>query len=86
MKSLQLLFLFTILNLTINAQDTLTLTSGAKIPAKVLEINPTTVKYKHFNNITGPDYVEEKSNILTIKYGNGIIDSFKVVKEIKDVH
>jgi len=80
MKSLQLLFLVTILSLTINAQDTLTLTSGIKVPAKVLEVNPATVRYKHGNNMTGPDYVEEKSNIVTIKYGNGIIDSFKVVK------
>lgn len=83
MKSFSFLFALLIICLSANAQDTLTLTSGAKIPAKVLEVNPTTIKYKHGNNMTGPDYVEEKSNILAIKYSNGIIDSFKVVKAVQ---
>lgn len=78
MKSFNLVLILMCLNFVVKAQDTLTLKSGAKIPAKVLEVNPTSVKYKHFNNITGPDYVEDKANILTIKYGNGSVDSFKV--------
>ena len=85
MKSIKLLFLLLIFSLGINAQDTLTLSSGAKIPAKVLEINPTTVKYKHSHNITGPDYIEDKANILSIKYGNGLIDSFKVVQAVQPI-
>lgn len=80
MKPYSLLIIILTFCLSAKAQDTLTLNNGTKIPAKVLEINPTTIKYKHGNNMTGPDYVEEKSNIKAIKYANGIIDSFTVVK------
>ncbi len=79
MKIIKLLFLFSLITISIKAQDTLTMVNGTKIPAKVIEVNPSTVKYKHLNNITGPDYIEDKSNILSIKYGNGTVDTFKIV-------
>ena len=36
------------------AQDIITLTNGAQIQAKVLQINPDNVVYKDYNNLDGP--------------------------------
>ena len=38
------------------AQDMITLRSGESILAKVMEVSPSVVKYKRFNNLDGPTY------------------------------
>ncbi len=53
------------------AQDTLYTVSGQKIPAKVVEINQTEIKYKKANNPDGPVYVVDKTDIALIEYKNG---------------
>lgn len=52
-------------------QDTLYTVSGQKIAAKVVEINQTEIKYKKANNIDGPVYVVDKSDVALIEYKNG---------------
>ena len=58
------------------AQDIITLKSGEEVKAKVLEIGTSDVKYKKFENQTGPSYTIFKSDIFMIKYENGTKDVF----------
>ena len=53
------------------AQDILTLKNGAEIKAKVIEVGLKEVKYKKANNLEGPDFIIDKSEIEFINYKNG---------------
>ncbi len=53
------------------AQDTLYTVSGQKIPAKVVEINQSEIKYKKASNLDGPVYVIDKTDVALIEYKNG---------------
>jgi len=59
---------------TAKAQDVIILTNGDEIKAKVLEIDLSTVKYKKFENLNGPNYFIEKQKVFMIKYENGSKD------------
>jgi hypothetical protein len=61
------------------AQDTIIQKNGATIPAKVLEIDKSNVRYKKFDNPEGPSYVISKDDVSLIRYRNGTVDSFSVV-------
>lgn len=65
--------------MALNAQDTIKFNNGNNVIAKILEVSPTTVKYKQTNYLDGPDYIEEKRNIASISYGNGVKDNFMTV-------
>lgn len=56
------------------AQDVISLKSGNKVSAKILEINTSEIKYKRFDNPNGPTYVVSKSDIQKIEYENGTVD------------
>jgi hypothetical protein len=58
------------------AQDTIVKYNGESILAKIIEINPTEVKYKKFTFQDGPLYVEAKAGIKMIKYSNGTKEEF----------
>lgn len=58
------------------AQDVITKKDGSEIQAKVLEVISTEVKYKKFDNQTGPTYSIQKSEVLMVKYENGTKDIF----------
>ena len=58
------------------AQDMITTRSGESILAKVLEVSPSVVRYKRFNNLDGPTYTMNTAQILEITYENGDTDSF----------
>ena len=58
------------------AQDMITTRSGESLLAKVLEVTPSVVKYKRFNNLDGPTYTMNTAQILEITYENGDTDSF----------
>ena len=66
------------------AKDVIVLNSSDSIKAKILEVTPTEVKYKKLNYLDGPTFVIHKSDIRTITYGNGDVESF-VQKEEKNV-
>jgi hypothetical protein len=57
-------------------QDLILLKTGDEIKSKVIEIGPALIKYKKFENLTGPDYSIEKINVFMIKYENGSKDVF----------
>jgi hypothetical protein len=61
---------------TLSAQDIITLKSGDEIKAKVQEIGTDNVKYKKYDNQSGPIYTLTKSDIFMIKYENGDKDVF----------
>ncbi|MBR4712807.1 MAG: hypothetical protein IKP27_03920 [Paludibacteraceae bacterium] len=63
-------------------KDIIVLNNRDTIKAKILEVSPTEVKYKKLNYLNGPTFVIYKSDISTITYGNGDIESF-VQKEEK---
>jgi hypothetical protein len=58
----------------VRAQDLITKLDGSEILVKVIEIDPTSVKYKLYDNQTGPTYVVPKSELFRIKYENGKIE------------
>lgn len=69
----KLIFSLILLTIAFNAfsQDKIYLTDNSVINAKVLEIGLTEIKYKKFENLTGPDYVMPKSKITMIIFENG---------------
>ncbi len=58
------------------AQDNITLRNGEEIPAKVLEVNQSDLKYRKSANLEGPIYTAPLRDVLFIKYANGTKDSF----------
>lgn len=61
-------------------QDLIIKKNGDEIKAKVLEVALSIVKYKKFDNLTGPTYEMLKSEVFMIKYENGTKD---VINEIE---
>ncbi len=54
-----------------NAQDIIVLRNADEIQVKVKEITPTTISYVKWNNLDGPNYTINKSEVFFIKYENG---------------
>ena len=79
------LFFIFVLALTQNVfcQDTIFKRNGEAIASKVLEINPTEIKFKKASNLTGPMYSEARNEVLRIKYENGVVDTIKQSAVIK---
>jgi len=56
------------------AQDTLIMTNGNIIPAKILEVSTEEVRYKRFDNLEGPVFITKTGEINKIKYQGGNTD------------
>lgn len=63
-------------NVTMFAQDIITMKNGDEIQAVVQEVGIDDIKYKRFDNPNGPNYTLKKSEIFMIKYENGSKDVF----------
>jgi hypothetical protein len=75
------LLFFLLLFFSVNclkAQDTIYKRTGDVVYAKVLEINPSEVKYKRHNFPDGPLYIERKEMISTIRFANGLKEVFEI--------
>ena len=59
------------------AQDIIVTKDSKRINAKVTEVNEDNVRYKNFDNLDGPVYTLPKSNIVTILYQNGQVETFE---------
>ena len=59
------------------AQDVIVTKDARKINAKVTEVNVNDVRYKLFDNPNGSTYMIQKSNIVTILYQNGKVETFE---------
>jgi len=56
--------------------DSIFLRKGEVVLAKVLEINPTEIKYKNCNNPDGPLIIIYKNTVSHIRYTNGQVEEF----------
>jgi hypothetical protein len=80
MKNLNILILSFILLSTSNlvfSQDIIYLKNGDKVLTIIEEITPDMVKYKKYDNQSGPIYSVFKSDVLVIDYENGKTEVFE---------
>jgi len=66
-------------NLNANAQDFITLRNGEVITAKVIEISPTEIRYKSFDNLDGPTRIIPIKEVFAINYANGTREVFNPI-------
>lgn len=73
MKKFRLILFLTVCLFPVFAytQDIITLRNGDEIQAKVTEVMQDEIKYKRFDNLEGPVYSMNKSEIFSIKYESG---------------
>lgn len=58
------------------AQDVIVKTDRSTVMSKVLEITSTEIKYKKWNNQDGPTYSISRSEVVSINYENGEVETF----------
>ena len=76
-RLIQIIFLILFLYPSImKAQDTIVKRNDEKIAAKILEVNPTDIKYVRFDYQSGPTFTILKWELKYIIYGNGTKESF----------
>lgn len=81
MKSqLSLIVFFVFLLGNLFSQDQLFKKDNTKLEVKILEINPTEIKYKLKSNPDGPLYVVLKNEVALVIYANGEHETFSDAK------
>ena len=88
MKKIITLFVFVVCTTMLYAQDIIITKDSRRIEAKIIEVTPTTVKYKKWSYQDGPDILEAKSNIAAIMWGNGEVEAFnseEIVEKTKKI-
>ena len=58
------------------AQDVIVMKDQTTVMSKVLEISSTEIKYKKWDNQDGPTYSVLRSEVVSINYQNGEVESF----------
>jgi len=76
MKAIMLLISFLSFSYSLCAQDLLFKKNGDTLKVKVLSIEPEIVAYKRYENLYGPNYLINKSEVYMIQYQNGTKDVF----------
>lgn len=76
MKKLLLTLSFLLSVLCSYAQDIIIKKNGDEISAKIIELTPTLIKYRHFDYQDGPIISLLKSEVFLIKYANGAKETF----------
>ncbi len=79
MKTIYLFDILLFVAGSLYSQDTIKTGGGETILAKVIEVSQNEVRYKKFSNPSGPEYVANKSDISSIHYLNGEVDTFPIV-------
>ncbi|HDR88851.1 MAG TPA: hypothetical protein ENN63_04385 [Bacteroidetes bacterium] len=74
------LILYSIASYTYS-QDIILKRSGEEIQARVTEVGSDKVTYKRYDNLNGPSYVLEISEIVRIRYENGTEDVFNAAEK-----
>jgi hypothetical protein len=72
-----------LMSLNLFAQDVITTKKGEDIFSKVIEITLNEVKYRKQDNLSGPLISILKSDIIMIRYENGIKDIFNAIEQNK---
>lgn len=75
MKQLLVLLLL-LCSMSVSAQDVIVKKDGSTILSKVLEVGQEEIKYRKFDNLEGPTYTIQKSELQSINYQNGAKDTF----------
>ena len=83
MKKITLSAFLAIISLISFSQDIIYKKDNTKIEAKILEINPTEIRYKLFGNPDGPLYIIYKSEVTKIQYPNGQVDNVSPERKIE---
>jgi hypothetical protein len=68
------------------SQDIITKKTSEDIQAKVMEVTTNEIKYKKFDNQSGPTFTLLKSDILMIRYENGSKDIFNEAQNISSTN
>ena len=76
MKQIILIVLLWMSCTFIFAQDIIVTKQSEKIEAKITDVEQDFIKYKKFNYQEGPTYTIKKSEIASIIYQNGVVESF----------
>lgn len=84
MKKIVFILVCFLMALPMMAQDIIIFTNGTEVEAKVTEVSDSEVKYKTFNNQTGPTWVKKTSEIFMIRYENGTKQTFTTEKKSQD--
>lgn len=66
----------------LRSQDLIIKTNGDTLRAKITEVGTNAVSYKKATMPDGPTFVEFKSDVVMIKYGNGEIQKFSKTNPI----
>ncbi|MDP2386275.1 MAG: DUF4190 domain-containing protein [Bacteroidota bacterium] len=66
-----------VLNKEETCNDTIELSSGAKMIVTILEVNVSVIKYKKCNHLNGPLYEISKTKVRAITYDGGLKQTFK---------
>lgn len=66
-----LVFLLLLCSASVSAQDVIVKKDGSTILSKVLEVGQEEIKYKKHDNLEGPTYIIQKSELQAINYQNG---------------
>lgn len=68
MKKHLIIIVILLAYISARSQDLIILYNGEKIEAKVMEVSETEIRYKRWNNLSGPTWVKNVSEIERIKY------------------
>lgn len=82
-KTLTPFILFLLSLQVIQAQDIITKRTGESLKAKVLEITPAEVKYKHIDRLEGPTYTLAKADVLLIQYEDSTQETFDLENTVQ---
>lgn len=76
MKKFILLMTVLMASMVASAQDTINFHNGRVEAAKVMEVGMGKIKYKKIANLDGPLYLLDESEVASIKYQNGDVETF----------
>ena len=76
-RFLSILFLILTVTNAVFSQDLLLFENGEKKEVKILEINPSDIKYKKFSSSNEVIYTEDKSNLIGVIYEGGEFEKFE---------
>ena len=69
------------------AQDFIVLKTGTEIKAKIIELSPTEIRYKAFDNLNGPTIVLDKNTVFMMRYENGKTELVNpIIEQPKTAH
>ena len=68
------IFLVTGGALSVYAQDLILVRDGSIIEARIAEISPTEIRYRRFDNQSGPIIIIPAAEVITIRYENGRVE------------